>query len=165
LGNPINFCNRKLAAVIFLFALPSAAQELDAQRNVKAELLALHSADRRDHLERNVDSLLARIAWPLFDVRKGKISRTSRDEMRSRFADYFRRAEFSAWDDVEPPVVRVSPDGKMAWMIFRVRIAYTETQPSGKRTKQDSIIAWMSAYEKQNGKWLLTAVTSTFEEK
>jgi len=47
-------------------------------------------------------------------------------------------------------------------MIVRVRIAYTETDASGGKTKQDSVGAWMSAYEKLNGNWIMTAVTSTF---
>jgi hypothetical protein len=50
----------------------------------------------------------------------------------------------------------------MGWMIVRVRIAYTETDASGKKTNENTVGAWMSAYEKQNGTWIMTAVTSTF---
>jgi hypothetical protein len=49
-------------------------------------------------------------------------------------------------------------------MIVRVRIAYTETDASGKKTNQNTVGAWMSAYDKQNGTWLMTAVTSTFAD-
>jgi hypothetical protein len=55
-----------------------------------------------------------------------------------------------------------SSDGQMGWMIVQVRIAYTETDAVGKKTDLNTAGAWMSAYEKQKGKWVMTAVTSTF---
>jgi len=86
----------------------------------------------------------------------------SREDVRRRFLKYFEHARFYAWDDVDPPIVHVSSNGKMGWMIVRVRIAYKEMDDSGKKTDNDSIAAWMSAYEKRNGQWIMTAVTSTF---
>ena len=85
----------------------------------------------------------------------------SREDVRAKFVEYFQSAQFTAWDDAEPPIVRVSADGNMGWMIVRVRIAYTETDASGKKN-ENTVGAWMSAYEKQDGTWIMTAVTSTF---
>jgi hypothetical protein len=85
--------------------------------------------------------------------------------VRDKFVEYFKNAQFSTWDDVEPPIVRVSADGNMGWMIVRVRIAYTETEASGKTTNENTVGAWMSSYERQNGTWIMAAVTSTFGEK
>ena len=82
-------------------------------------------------------------------------------DVRKRFTDYFLHAEFSAWDDLDPPIVRVSADGQVGWMIVRVRITYTETDQQGKKTLNDSVMAWMASYQKQAGCWIMTAVTST----
>jgi hypothetical protein len=128
----------------------------------ESELLSLHMAERRAHFEHDVQTLLAHVAPVLLDVRDGRVNRVSREEVRQRFVEYFKNAQFSAWDDVEPPVVHVSSDSKMGWMIVRVRIAYIETDASGRKTNNDSVAAWMSAYEKQDGQWIMTAVTSTF---
>lgn len=128
-----------------------------------AEVLAVHQADRRANFNHDIEDLVARAAPETLDVRDGQINRMTREDVRKRFTEYFWSAEFSAWDDVEPPVVRVSPDGRMAWMIVRVRISYTETEASGKKKPVQSIDAWMAAYEKQAGKWVMVAVTSTFQ--
>jgi hypothetical protein len=48
----------------------------------------------------------------LLDVRDGTIHHLRREDVRKRFARYFERAQFSAWNDLEPPIVRVSADEK-----------------------------------------------------
>jgi ketosteroid isomerase-like protein len=124
----------------------------------ESELLAVHAADRRAHFERDVDGLLAHVGDEIVDVREGNVRRMTRDELRSRFRDYFAKARFSAWDDLAAPVVHVSPDGRLGWMIVQVQVSYTE---HGKARATDETLAWMSAYEKRNGTWMLTAVTTT----
>jgi hypothetical protein len=83
-------------------------------------------------------------------------------DLRKRFTQYFQGAEFSAWDDLEPPIIHVSPDGQMGWMVVRVKVAYSKTDSAGGKTQEQSVIAWMSAYEKREGKWFHVANASTF---
>lgn len=132
--------------------------------SAKAELLALHEVDRRAHFHRDVDALVATLPpdFRFISVRDGKIQTQSPDGLRKRFTDYFQGAEFSSWDDLEAPIIHVSPDGQMGWMIVRVRIAYSKTDAAGKKTQEQSVIAWMSVYEKHEGKWLHMANASTF---
>jgi hypothetical protein len=132
-----------------------------AQKNGERELLALHQADRRAHFEHDIQELLAGVGGELLDVRDGTINHLSREDVRKQFAEYFQRAHFTAWNDLEPPIVQVSGDGSMGWMIVHVRITYTEKDSSGKSVVHDETMAWMSAYEKRDGKWTMTAVTST----
>ncbi len=40
-------------------------------------------------------------------------------------------ATYYEWDDVEEPIVRVSNDGSMAWMITRVRVRRTQKGDAG----------------------------------
>ena len=141
-------------------AVPQTSKK--AQQQGQAELLLLHRDERRAHFEHDVNFLLAHVAPQLLDVRDGLVNRMSREDVRAKFVEYFKNAQFSAWDDVEPPIVRVSADRTMGWMIVRVRIAYSKTDASGKKTNENTVGAWMSAYEKQNGTWMMTAVTSTF---
>lgn len=160
--DPKRMFSRLLLGVALLTSLNIAAQQSQAQKQAEAELLSLHEEERRAHFDHDVQALLAHVAPEVVDVRDGRVNYMSREDVRARFLAYFKRAEFSAWDDIDPPIVRVSSDGKMGWMIVCVRIAYTETDASGKKTKQHSVGAWMSAYEKLHGNWIMTAVTSTF---
>lgn len=129
----------------------------------KAELLALHQADRRAHFHHDVDALVGSLPPEFIYVRDGKIQRQTKADLRKRFTEYFQGAEFSAWDDLEPPIIHASPDGQMGWMIVRVRIAYSKTDAAGTRTQEQSVIAWMSVYEKHEGRWVHVANASTFE--
>jgi uncharacterized protein (TIGR02246 family) len=140
---------------------PSANR--DAESAAKAELLALHQADRRAHFGHDVDAFPNGMEAEVTMVRDGKVEAKSRDEVRKRFTEYFQGTTFSAWDDLEPPIIQVSPDSKMGWMIVRVRIAYTKTDGTGVRSKEDTVMAWMSAYEKHDGKWLLVANATTVQ--
>jgi hypothetical protein len=157
-----------IAVLIAAFAVvPGVAHApvpVDAD-TAKAELLAMHQADRRAHFHRDVDALVGSLPpdFRLISVRDGKIQTQSPDDLRKRFTQYFRGAEFSAWDDLEPPIIHVSPDRQMGWMVVRVKIAYSKTDAAGKITQEHSVIAWMSAYEKHEGEWLHVANASTFE--
>src|SRR5262249_35674334 len=136
----------------------------DVARRGEAELLLLHQADRRAHFAHDVKALLVHTAAQVIDVRNGKVAVLSRVDVGRKFSEYFRHADFSAWDDVQSPIVHVSNDGATGWMIVRVRIAYTEADSAGKKVAHDETMAWMSAYEKQNGTWMMTAVTSTSDK-
>jgi hypothetical protein len=140
---------------------PAANRDADDSTSAKTELLALHQAARRAHFNRDVDFIVAGMGTEFTTAHEGTIRVMSREDVRKQFTEYFRGAEFSAWDDLEPPVIRISSDGKMGWMIVRVRIVYTKADFGGKRSKEDTVMAWMSAYEKHDGKWLLVANATT----
>lgn len=156
----------RLAGIILdgLFCLSSAAgpKGPDAAE-AKAELLALHQADRRAHFQRDVDALLAAAPPEFIFVRDGKVQPQSQKDLRARFTHYFQGAEFTAWDDLEPPIVHVSPDGQMGWMVVRLKIALDRADASGKKTADTTVMAWMSVYEKRDGKWQHVANATTVE--
>jgi hypothetical protein len=49
----------------------------------------------------------------------------------------------------------------MGWMIVRVKVAYTKTDKSGKKSSEETVMAWMSTYEKREGKWMHVANVTT----
>ena len=51
----------------------------------------------------------------------------------------------------------------MGWMIVRVKIAINRSDSTGKRTTENVVMAWMSAYEKHDGKWQHMANATTVE--
>jgi hypothetical protein len=129
----------------------------------KAELLAVHQAERSAHFAHYVNALIAAQAPDFTDVSDGKIQVMSREQVRQTFTEYFQGTHFSAWDDLGQPIIHVSPDRQMGWLIVRVRIAYSKTDSVGKKTSESAVLAWMSTYEKRNGNWLLAANATTVE--
>jgi hypothetical protein len=128
-----------------------------------AELLALHARGREAHFRTDVDLLLADAGEEFISVSGGRISRITPAEQRAFFAGYFKGATYQEWDDVEPPIVRVSDDGSMGWVITRVRVRRTQKDATGAGKEASFVYAGIMTYEKRDGRWVRVANVSTFE--
>ena len=153
-----------VAAVALAFFWRGSAHIAPAELTVKDELLAIHQADRRAHFARDADALVANVAPEFLQVFDGKIQRMSREDLRRRFATYFQGAEFVAWDDLEPPVIQLSPDGKMGWMAVRLKVMIRRHDAAGSKIAEDTTMSWLSTYEKHDGKWQHVANATTVEK-
>jgi hypothetical protein len=129
----------------------------------RAALLEIHRTDRRAHFETDANLLLERFTDEFISVSNGKIDRATRAELKKTFEDYFRNAKYYEWDDLEPPVIRVSNDASMAWMIVRTKVRRTQKLPSGEEKERAFVYAGIMTYEKHRGKWVRIANVSTFE--
>lgn len=152
-----------LSLLLVLFCFGAAvAQKVDLEKE-RAALMEVHRTDRRAHFETDVKLLLEHSAEEFIYVGKGKISRSTRAEMKTEFEDYFKNAKYYEWDDLEPPIVRISNDASMAWMIVRTKVRRTQKQADGKEEERSFVYAGIMTYEKRQGKWVRIANVSTFE--
>jgi hypothetical protein len=155
-----------LGMIILLMAgsvLAQAQPVVDLEKE-KAELLKVHKADREAHLRTDVELLLERSPEESVFVSRGKINRSKKSDERKGFEQYFRGAKYYEWDDLEPPIIRVSKDATLAWMIVRVRVRRTQKDATGAERETKFVYAGITTYEKQNGKWMRAANVSTFEQ-
>ena len=135
---------------------PAAARAADS-----LALLRLHERGREAHLAKRADWLVEGQADSLISVSGGRVSVTPRDRVRAGFQPYLDASTFQAWDDVVPPRIRISPDGRMAYVIVQKRVHLTTRDSAGATRAERTRFAWMSAYEKQGGEWRMTAIAST----
>ena len=135
----------------------SARADLAADR---AELLRLHELARTAHLQKRADLLVASFADSFLNISRGAVALRNPTESRSRFQRYFDRVSFQEWDDLAAPLIRISPDGRMAYVIVRKSVRLT-SDSAGVTQAEHTIFAWLEAYEKRDGKWTLMAVAST----
>jgi hypothetical protein len=140
-------------------AQPSAALEKE-----KAELLRLHQSNREAHFKTDVDALLENSPEEMISVSRGKINRPSKDDARKMFTGYFRDAKYYEWDDVEEPIIRISNDASMAWMITRTRVRRVQKKADGAEQEEKFVYAGIMTYEKRDGRWVRVANVSTFEQ-
>jgi hypothetical protein len=133
--------------------------ELDLERECAA-LLELHANVRRAHFETDVDRVLADDAGEWINVREAKIVRRRREEDMRMFTEYFDGATYHEWDDIEPPIVSVSNDASLAWMIVNVRV---------RRTKNGEELrfryAGIETFEKRDDRWIKVVEVGTFERE
>jgi hypothetical protein len=129
----------------------------------RAALLEIHAQDRRAHFGRDVDLLLAHNADQFISVSNGEIHTSTPADQKAFFTDYFAGATYHEWDDLEPPIVRISNDASMAWMIVHTRVRRTTRLEGSEEARETSFIyAGIMTYEKQDGKWVRVANVSTF---
>jgi hypothetical protein len=136
--------------------------DLEAERK---ELLRLHELARVAHLEKKADLMVEDFADDFISISDGKIKRPKREETRDRLQNYFNRVKFLAWDDISAPVIKISQDGSMAYVVVHKRVHLTAPDNNGKTIEEETIFAWTATYEKRDGKWQLTSVTSTNEPR
>lgn len=128
-----------------------------------AKLLAAYRDGVRAHVELDADSLADGNSDEFLSATSGKISRISREQTRKFFKGYFEGATYHEYADLEPPVIRVSDDGSMGWIMNRIRVRRTTKQRDGKESEQSFVYAGLMIYERRGGEWVRVANASTFE--
>lgn len=125
------------------------------------ELHELHRKGREDHFNRDAAAMVAGFAEDFTNVAHGKVQKPAREASLTRLRDYFGRSTFLEWDDITPPVIKVSDDTTMAYVIVHKRVRLLSKGEDGKATEAIEVFAWIALYRKIDGKWQLTAVAST----
>ena len=149
---------RRLVPLALMAACGAPVPDLDRGR---AELLRLHEVARTAHVDKRADLMVASFDDSLRSVSGGEVTVASPVENRTRLQAYFDRSTFQAWDDIEPPYLRISPDGRMAWKVVRKRVRLTAPDSTGRPVAEDQVYAWVEIYEKPQDRWILKAVAST----
>jgi hypothetical protein len=101
----------------------------------------------------------------------GELRRTGRmdmflvtkDERRPSIADYLEAADFETYRDLIDPIVRVSDDGTLGWLVCQVEIVGTRASADGEEGRIDSVWAWIELYEKMEGRWYRTGNVSNMK--
>ena len=147
----------------FLLLSISLSISLSAQINhsqIKKELLALHQQERIFHFEKKAAEFANYLSENIIMVNRGNVRRPAREENESRFNSYFNSVEFLEWDDTDEPIIQISEDGKMAYVVVQKKV----TAKHGR--EEDALqgtteFAWVSIYEKEDGEWKVVCNAST----
>lgn len=146
-------------AVSALDFIRPAAAGLEREQQALVEVLR---RDRWGHLMTDASMLASSLADTLVEVSAGEVTTRERSELEASFGSYFEGASYDLWEDVHPPVVRLSRDATMAWVARTVRVRRREPGEDGKTLERRFTSAYTATYEKTDGAWKMTSVTSTF---
>ena len=108
----------RLTVILLLLVAGCSRVDPAAER---ASALAFHEAALEAHRSGDYDWFADTVADSFRVSSDGAITRPTRAEIRARFQQYLESTTFSVYENLEPPVVRVSDDGTMAWILVRVR--------------------------------------------
>jgi hypothetical protein len=151
-----------IGAMLALASLASAqpaAPRCSTGDEAAAGLRAAHETARRAHLEGDAALMAPGMADEMVVVSNGDLSVTSREKMIAFFEAYFARVKYLEWSDSAPPVIHVSPDGRMGWMSVKVRARYLErARPeAGEKAFRSS---WIATYQRVGCEWRMTGNAS-----
>ena len=143
------------AAMFVAFATnPASAQQTDS-----IALLSMHDRILEAHRTNNLESWMAIEASDFLSINGGRVSApTVQQRFTGRHA-YLQASKFEIYQDRRPPVIRVSADGTLGWVIAEVEVKGIETENGATKPFHD-IWAWVELYQKVNGYWKMVGNAS-----
>lgn len=149
-----------IAAAILALAFMSCASSKTGDED---QLLALHEEALQAHRESNIDLLLKAEEDRYTIASNGAVSHPDREARRGGLGPYLEATRFSVYRDQIPPVVQVSADGSLGWVIVQVEAKGEQTEPDGTVVPLEFVSAWIELYEKRGGRWLRVGNVSNFK--
>lgn len=128
----------------------------------RAQLLALHEKALVAHRQSNVEILLEDEGDDYVIANAGNVSRPTKAQRASALGPYLTSTRFTSYVDSVPPIVNVSRDGTLGWVIARVAARGVQQGEQGEEPLE-FISAWIELYEKRDGRWTRTGNVSNFK--
>jgi hypothetical protein len=125
-------------------------------------LKVLHEKVMSAHRASDVEKLLADEAEDYVVAGRGAIARPTLDDRRARLGSYLSSTRFESYRDLVEPVVQVSRDGTLGWVIVQVE-GKGEQTVDGHKKPLEFVSAWIELYEKRGGRWYRVGNVSNFK--
>lgn len=142
-----------------LVSSPAAGAEADADA-----LKALHARVIRAHLESNVELIVEDDANDYVVANRGEITRPTVDDRRKRLGPFLRSVRFAEYKDLVPPIVAVSEDGTLGWVVVQIQARGSRKTDAGAEEPVEYVSAWIEMYRKLDGRWRRVGNVSNFKE-
>ena len=134
----------------------------DPSSSARPVLLALHERVLAAHRAGDVERILADEGDEYTVANRGEITHPTLEQRRARMGPYLKRTRFRVYRDLVPPEVRVSPDGRLGWVIVQVEAAGEQSQDGGSLAEVSFVSAWIETYERRDGRWWRVGNVSNF---
>ncbi len=154
---------RTTRAWIWIAALALGAAPVWALSDAE-QLRALHAKVLRAHLESSVDLLLEDEAADYIVAGRGQVTQPSLADRRARLGRYLERTTFRSYRDLLAPLVTLSADATLGWVVVQVEARGAQKTPGGPAEPVEFVSAWIELYAKRNGRWYRVGNVSNFKE-
>lgn len=133
------------------------------QRDDEQQLLVLHAQVMEAHRDSNPALLLQAEDEAYVIANRGAVTMPDLAARRARFEPYLQNTRFQEYADMIPPIVRVSDDGTLGWVIAQVRARGEQIVDTGVSEPIAFESAWIELYEKRAGAWKRIGNVSNFK--
>ncbi len=129
----------------------------------KARLLHLHENVLQAHFEKDAKKFLAAYASQWYDVRNTGVRLRTKEEAFPTIEQYFKRTHFSDISEIVAPIIHISTDASMAWVIGEIRVRASQEVSDEKERDFSFRCTWVSIYEKHDDEWEQVVDASSFQ--
>lgn len=148
--------------IVAAFLLTSVAPICDAAEASRT-LRGMHEAVIAHHLSENVDAWMRMEAEMLIVGSRGVV-RESGPEREAQRRAYLAATTFHHYRDMAPPIVRVSDDCSLGWVIAQVEASGTQRGDDGVEAPIQFQASWIELYERVGGEWRMIGNVSNFAD-
>jgi len=128
------------------------------------KLLRRHRITMDAHLFEDAGMLAGSFAPEVTMVSAGEIHRTTGADAEAMMAGIFSNRDYTRYDDLVRPIVRVSDDGTLGWVIVQVDAEGVRLDEQGNVTEPLAFTsAWISLFEKVGDAWKMSGNVSNFK--
>ncbi|WP_420627481.1 hypothetical protein [Candidatus Leptofilum sp.] len=135
----------------------------DQVKSDEDQLLKLHQKVLEAHLKSNVELILEDENDSYVVANRGTVAHPTKEERRQRLDPYLQATIFEEYRDEITPVVQISPEGMLGWVIVQVYARGTQKTQDGNAAPIEFVSAWIELYEKRANRWFRTGNVSNFK--
>lgn len=145
---------KRIVPIAFLIFGLMACQSGPDFEQFEKEILVLHQEMIEAHLNKDVGWFTKDISADYFSVGRGEIKFPEPEKISQRFTNYLNNTEFTAYKDLQKPIVKFAKDGSLAYLIVQVNVAGEQKVEADSTEVFDMTWAWITLYERDNDKWI-----------
>jgi ketosteroid isomerase-like protein len=150
-----------LGLALFLSACSGAP---GGEGESRAQLLAMHEQVLEAHRTGDVERWMAVEDDDYVSANGGTITFPTTGERRAMREPYLLSTSFEVYRDLQDPIVEVSPDGQLGWVIAQVEMRGTQTSSDSSTHPIEAVWAWIELYRKVDGAWKLVGNVSNRQD-
>jgi hypothetical protein len=129
------------------------------------KLLRMHRKGMDDHLAETINELQSIRNDSVIIVSRGEIYTMDSTAFDGGMLRIMNSRDHYSYNDLIRPIVKISDDGSLAWVIVQVSANGIVFNGDDKENLPlDFTSAWIELYEKKKGKWYMVGNVSNFKE-
>jgi Domain of unknown function (DUF4440) len=154
-----------LTCFVLLLVAGVPAHAAESTRPMSADernILALHEAGLKAHMDGDIDALLAIQADDFLLVNRGEVSTPSKQDRRDFLGPYLASTKFEYYRNKVPPLVKVSQDRTLGWVAAQIEARGESMGSNGQARTIEAVFAWIELYERRGDEWVSIGNATSF---